>query len=140
VGVGEVEHQAAGLVTPGGAEIGDRVIRAHPGGLKQVTHPHQSVGIQEGTAHTAAGVNPGFITPGHLNAQPPARQGRDRCTEAAQQGLHLGGAQVVVQGVGKQPFQRVLVMARNSRGWLVEFGHATAHSAEAVMTSSAAAG
>jgi hypothetical protein len=140
VGVREREHQPDGLVAPGAPGPGQGVIRAHAGGLQQVAHAHQGVGIEKGPAQAAAGVNPGFLAAGHLDAQAPAIQGRHRGTEAAQQGLHLGGAQVAAQGVGKQGCQRALVMALDAGGGREAIGHASAQGAEAVMASSAAGG
>ena len=140
VGVREIEHQPDGLVAPGPPGLGLGVIRAHAGGLQQVAHAHQGIGIEKGPAQAAAGVNPGFLAARHLDAQASTIQGRHRGAEAAQQGLHLGGAQVAVQGVGKQGCQRALVMALDAgRGWGA-VGHATAQGAEAVMASSAAGG
>jgi hypothetical protein len=140
VGVREIEHQPDGLVAPGTARLGLGVIRAHAGGLQQVAHAHQGIGIEKGPAQAAAGVNPGFLAAGHLDAQASTIEGRHRGAEVAQQGLHLGGAQVAVQGVGKQGCQRALVMALDGgRGWGA-VGHATAQGAEAVMASSAAGG
>ncbi|MFM7514282.1 MAG: rhodanese-like domain-containing protein [Cyanobium sp.] len=119
--------------------------------LLQNGHPHDP--IQQGTvvavqvveqqltpAQAAAGVNPDFLAAGHLDAQASAIQGQHRGTEAAQQGLHLGGAQVAVQGMGKQGCQRALVMALDAGGGREAIGHATAQGAEAVMASSAAGG
>jgi uncharacterized protein len=140
VGVREIKHQPDGLVAPGPPGLGLGVIRAHAGGLQQVAHAHQGIGIEKGPAQAAAGVNPGFLAAGHLDAQAPAIEGRHRGAEAAQQGLHLGGAQVAVQGVGKQGCQRALVMTLDAGGGLGAVGHATAQGAEAVMASSAAGG
>ena len=140
VGVREIEHQPDGLVAPGPPGLGLGVIRAHAGGLQQVAHAHQGIGIEKGPAQAAAGVNPGFLAARHLDAQASTIQGRHRGAEAAQQGLHLGGAQVAVQGVGKQGCQRALVMTLDAGGGLGAVGHATAQGAEAVMASSAAGG
>ena len=140
VGVREIEHQPDGLVAPGPPGLGLGVIRAHAGGLQQVAHAHQGIGIEKGPAQAAAGVNPGFLAARHLDAQASTIQGRHRGAEAAQQGLHLGGAQVAVQGVGKQGCQRALVMALDAGGGREAIGHASAQGAEAVMASSAAGG
>jgi hypothetical protein len=100
----EVQHQSVALVTAGRRGIGLRVVGAHPRLLQKAPHPHHRFGIQIGLAHPT-GANPGFGPIGETDVQATVIALAHLGAQGAKEGLHLGHAHPVLQGVREKGLQ-----------------------------------
>ncbi len=111
----EMQDQATTLIAPGGGCIGFGMLRGDTGLVEQMAQSHHSVRIQIGMPQSTGGMNPGFLTCGHLQPQAPVTQLRDARPQGAEKGFDLCHPNSVLERMGIESLKRAQMMAFHGR-------------------------
>jgi hypothetical protein len=111
VAMAEMQDQATTLIAPGRRPIGLGMVKGDAGRLQQMANPHDRFRIEIGLTQATAGVDPGFLASGHLQAQAPVTQFGDRRPEGTKEGFHLRYPHSMLEGMGIESLQRAQMVA-----------------------------